>query len=131
LLDALPAWDAVTPNVEEDDGPGSPTGWSDLPSDGEDTFLLSPEELDEYHRESRRREIEQGREKRIRAMQEAEKGSGTKDQDGDKDNDDEDDGQGQEGDERNGKDDAWGGSDEEVRTACSHSFFHICSQAIG
>ena len=50
----------------------SPTGWSDLPSDTEDMFFLSPEEVEDYHRVKRRRMMEQGREERLRAMKAAE-----------------------------------------------------------
>ncbi|KAF9044560.1 hypothetical protein BDZ89DRAFT_1059041 [Hymenopellis radicata] len=64
----------------------SPAGWSDLPSDSEDTFFFSPEETDDYRREKRRRLMGQAREERLRARIE---------EDG-------------EGDE-----DLWGGSDEE------------------
>ncbi|KAI8977827.1 hypothetical protein BD414DRAFT_517061 [Trametes punicea] len=66
LLDALP-----TASPQSDAGtaePSSPGGWSDLPSDAEDTFFLSPEEVDDYHREKRRRVIHEDREARLRAL---------------------------------------------------------------
>lgn len=69
----------------------SPTGWSDLPSDSEDTFFLSQEEIEDYHRDKRRRMIEHGREQRLKAMRaEDEEGIEAKEED------------------------EWGGSDEEV-----------------
>ncbi|KAI0031769.1 hypothetical protein K488DRAFT_78882 [Vararia minispora EC-137] len=49
--------------------PPSPNGWSDLPSDAEDTFFLAPEDIDDYERTKRRRAIEQLREERLRAME--------------------------------------------------------------
>ncbi|KAK0506188.1 hypothetical protein EDD18DRAFT_1455545 [Armillaria luteobubalina] len=47
--------------------PESPGGWSDLPSDTEDTFFFSPEEADDYHREKKRRLNDEVREERLRA----------------------------------------------------------------
>ncbi|PBL01102.1 hypothetical protein ARMGADRAFT_410415 [Armillaria gallica] len=47
--------------------PESPGGWSDLPSDTEDTFFFSPEEADDYHREKKRRLNDEAREERLRA----------------------------------------------------------------
>ena len=66
-------------------------GWSDLPSDAEDTFFFSREEVEDYHRDKRRRTLEKGREERLRALRE-------------------------EDDEQMGPKDeeVWGGSDEEV-----------------
>ena len=51
------------------DVPDSPGGWSDLPSDAEDTFFFSPEEAEDYHRDKRRRHLEQLREERLQARQ--------------------------------------------------------------
>ncbi|KIY44661.1 hypothetical protein FISHEDRAFT_67378 [Fistulina hepatica ATCC 64428] len=65
--------------------PPSPTGWSDLPSDTEDTFFLTVEEADDYRREKRRRLLDHSHEQRLRAR---------KLEDG-------------------AADDPWGGSDEE------------------
>ncbi|KAI9566581.1 hypothetical protein HD554DRAFT_2322998 [Boletus coccyginus] len=48
--------------------PLSPSGWSDLPSDSEDTFFFSPDELEDYRREKRRRLIDRSREERSRAL---------------------------------------------------------------
>lgn len=48
--------------------PLSPSGWSDLPSDSEDTFFFSPDELEDYRREKRRRLIDRGREERLKAL---------------------------------------------------------------
>lgn len=86
LLDTLPP---VASSLVEDDRL-SPTGWSDLPSDAEDTFFFDPDEVEDYHREKRRRMIDQGREERLRALR-AEEGE-----------DDEE------------EEEQWGGSDEEV-----------------
>lgn len=52
--------------------PGSPGGWSDLSSDAEDTFFFTPEEAEDYHRDKRRRCLEQAREERLRALREEE-----------------------------------------------------------
>ncbi|KAK0233130.1 hypothetical protein IW262DRAFT_1451689 [Armillaria fumosa] len=47
--------------------PESPGGWSDLPSDTEDTFFFSPEEAGDYHREKKKRLNDEAREERLRA----------------------------------------------------------------
>ncbi|KAI0078022.1 hypothetical protein K474DRAFT_1661064 [Panus rudis PR-1116 ss-1] len=52
----------------ESSGRYSPTGWSNLPSDAEDTFFFSTEETEDYRREKRRRLIEKSREDRLKAM---------------------------------------------------------------
>lgn len=84
LLDVLPSpSSSPTPAA-----PASPSGWSDLPSDAEDTFFFAPEEADEYRRAKRRRVFEQDREARLRALREA--------------------------DPEEEEEEAWGGSDEEV-----------------
>ncbi|KAJ7152960.1 hypothetical protein C8R46DRAFT_1357377 [Mycena filopes] len=62
LLDALPQ--KLTPRVKRD---VSPSGWSDLPSDSEDTFFFSPREADDYRQEKRRKLMDQAREERLRA----------------------------------------------------------------
>ncbi|KAI0062523.1 hypothetical protein BV25DRAFT_641336 [Artomyces pyxidatus] len=66
LLDALPN---VGPSSPQTSRPNSPSGWSDLPSDTEDTFFFSREEAEDYHRDKRRRQIDQLREDRLRALQ--------------------------------------------------------------
>jgi len=66
LLDALPS--TSEPILEP--VPGSPNGWSDLPSDTEDTFFFAPDEADEYRRDKRRRVIDQNRETRLQALRE-------------------------------------------------------------
>ena len=71
---------------------------SDLPSDTEDTFFFSPSEVDDYHREKRRRTMEQDHELRLQALR-------------DTCQDDIDDGP---------DEDFWGGSDEEVQPTNSH-----------
>jgi hypothetical protein len=71
----------------------SPGGWSDLPSDTEDTFFLSPSEVEDYRRDKRRKLIDSYREERVRARRA---------EDGDEEEEEEE--------ER----EVWGGSDEEV-----------------
>ncbi|KAG7085600.1 hypothetical protein E1B28_003151 [Marasmius oreades] len=76
------------------DRASSPGGWSELPSDTEDTFFFSREETEDYHREKRRRLLEQSREARLKArIEEDGKNDVKADQDG------------------------WGGSDEEPEEA--------------
>ncbi|KAJ1303993.1 hypothetical protein OPQ81_008402 [Rhizoctonia solani] len=72
--------------------PPAEVGWDDLPSDAEDTFFLTPKEVDEYHHDKRRRMLERERQERLRALAE----------------EDEVNGQGTESPEA-----LWGGSDEE------------------
>lgn len=86
LLEALPI---VHPNANALLEPGSPTGWSDLPSDTEDVFFLSPEEVDDLRRDKRRRLMDRIREERVKALQE------------------------EQGEEERKEEDEWGGSDEE------------------
>ncbi|OCH85857.1 hypothetical protein OBBRIDRAFT_784227 [Obba rivulosa] len=64
LLDTLPE----APPASTISPPGSPSGWSDLPSDAEDTFFFSRAEADDFRREKRRRLIDQSREERLRAL---------------------------------------------------------------
>ncbi|KAI0631485.1 hypothetical protein C8Q77DRAFT_1060854, partial [Trametes polyzona] len=69
LLDALPeivppAGQSSVPFPE----PSSPGGWSDLPSDAEDTFFFSPQEVEDYRRDKRRRVIDEDRQARLRAL---------------------------------------------------------------
>ncbi|KAF8634674.1 hypothetical protein AX15_000775 [Amanita polypyramis BW_CC] len=84
LLDALPPVQPVPqpPRAE------SPSGWSDLPSDTEDTFFFSPDEVEDYRREKRRRTLDKAYEERLKARMA----------------EDEDEGE---------EHDIWGGSDEE------------------
>ncbi|EGN97641.1 hypothetical protein SERLA73DRAFT_161591 [Serpula lacrymans var. lacrymans S7.3] len=84
LLDDLPE-----PSLSAQVRSHSPSGWSDLPSDTEDTFFFSPDEAEDYRREKRRRLIDQSREERLRALRE------------------------EEGPEEEEDADTWGGSDEE------------------
>ncbi|CUA78509.1 hypothetical protein RSOLAG22IIIB_07123 [Rhizoctonia solani] len=51
--------------------PPADVGWDDLPSDAEDTFFLTPKEVDEYQHDKRRKMLEQGRQDRLRALAEA------------------------------------------------------------
>ncbi|KAI0265447.1 hypothetical protein BC834DRAFT_989154 [Gloeopeniophorella convolvens] len=67
LLDALPVVDTTlgTPPASR---PGSPAGWSDLPSDAEDTFFLTPAETADLHRTKRLRHLDDLRTARMRAL---------------------------------------------------------------
>ncbi|KAI6011139.1 hypothetical protein EDC04DRAFT_782265 [Pisolithus marmoratus] len=71
--------------------PLSPSGWSDLPSDTEDTFFFTPDEAEDYRRDKRRKLIDHAREERMRAIlaRDREREGATEDSD------------------------VWGGSDEE------------------
>ncbi|KAH8987617.1 hypothetical protein EDB92DRAFT_2015019 [Lactarius akahatsu] len=91
LLDALPTVtvSAVPPHAPPD-SPGG--GWSDLPSDSEDTFFLTPDETADLHRTKRMRHLDALRTARMRALSPAPR----------LDDDDAD---------------PWGGSDEEPDTA--------------
>ncbi|KAI5991967.1 hypothetical protein EDD15DRAFT_1070540 [Pisolithus albus] len=95
LLDVLPtAHDHPdpSPNAPSAHRPLSPSGWSDLPSDTEDTFFFSPDEAEDYRRYKRRKLIDHAREERMRAIlaRDRERGGGVVDDS-----------------------DVWGGSDEE------------------
>ncbi|KAJ8516729.1 hypothetical protein ONZ45_g5999 [Pleurotus djamor] len=85
LLDQLPPGTSSQKTSRRD---VSPSGWSDLPSDSEDTFFLEPSEIEAYTREKRRRTLDRDREARLRAIQ---------DQEG----------------PRKADEEIWGGSDEE------------------
>ncbi|KAJ6558175.1 hypothetical protein B0H19DRAFT_1150228 [Mycena capillaripes] len=63
LLESLPKLKSGPSSTS----PPSPTGWSDLPSDSEDTFFFSPHEADDYRREKRRKLMDQAREERLKA----------------------------------------------------------------
>ena len=94
LLDTLPD---SNPRVSTDtvyQQPDSPTGWSDLPSDTEDTFFFTPDETEDFRKEKRRRLLEQTREERLKARMEEDHVEDEEDQE---------------------EEDVWGGSDEEVR----------------
>ncbi|KAI0301352.1 hypothetical protein BC826DRAFT_988944, partial [Russula brevipes] len=73
LLDALPI--VVDPTAAPDaasahppPSPDSPGGWSDLPSDTEDTFFLTPDETADLHRTKRLRHLDALRTARLRAL---------------------------------------------------------------
>ncbi|KAJ3503318.1 hypothetical protein NLJ89_g8489 [Agrocybe chaxingu] len=110
LLDSLPASTprAGTTLTSTMAPPDSPTGWSDLPSDSEDTFFLNPDEVEDFQREKRRRELEKVREERLKARME-------------------EDGAGQPA----PAEDIWGASDEEpdetVRQLIERTAVHILS----
>lgn len=89
LLDELPPC-----KLKPDEMRLSPTGWSDLPSDTEDTFFLAPSEVEDYHRHKRRRILDQNREDRLRAIRSDEKDEAEAEE--------------------------WGGSDEEVHIQCCY-----------
>lgn len=76
--------------------PSSPTGWSDLPSDTEDTFFFSPEEVDDYRRDKKRRLMDKVRQERLKARAE------------------------EDGEDIPSEEDIWGGSDEEVSVKLRH-----------
>ncbi|PFH48530.1 hypothetical protein AMATHDRAFT_149751 [Amanita thiersii Skay4041] len=63
LLDALPSGQSQIGSQR----PESPSGWSDLPSDTEDTFFFSPAEAEDYRREKRRRTLDRAYEERLKA----------------------------------------------------------------
>jgi hypothetical protein len=73
LLDTLPRI-ARTAAASNDDAaaavsrPASPGGWSDLPSDAEDTFFLTPDETADLHRTKRLRHLDALRTARLRAL---------------------------------------------------------------
>lgn len=90
LLDALPDFEPPPGPTLAHPRPSSPSGWSDLPSDTDETFFFSPEEASDFKNEKRRRLLEQAHEERVKARLEEEKAQETVD------------------------DDPWGGSDEEV-----------------
>ena len=62
ILDSLPT------HPEERQPTSSPSGWSDLPSDTEDTFFFGREEVEDYRRDKRRRLMESVREERLKAL---------------------------------------------------------------
>jgi hypothetical protein len=78
LLDALPSLTSIADQdytVSNDDAasggsirPDSPGGWSDLPSDAEDTFFLTPDETSDLHRTKRLRHLDALRNARLRAL---------------------------------------------------------------
>ncbi|KAF8497416.1 hypothetical protein F5888DRAFT_1613273 [Russula emetica] len=73
LLDALPPFfasivDHTASNNDDALAPDSPGGWSDLPSDAEDTFFLTPEETADLHRTKRLRHLDALRTARLRAL---------------------------------------------------------------
>ena len=86
LLDELPTADVKPQTADR----FSPTVWSDLPSDTEDTFFFQPDEAEDFRREKRRKLIDQYREERLRALR-------------------------AEDDHELPPEEVWGGSDEEVR----------------
>ena len=96
LLDVLPNSNAkASTSTSISQQPDSPTGgWSDLPSDTEDTFFFTPDETEDFRKEKRRKLLEQTREQRLKARME-------EDHVDDEENQEEE--------------DVWGGSDEEVR----------------
>ncbi|KAI0298334.1 hypothetical protein B0F90DRAFT_1810905 [Multifurca ochricompacta] len=65
LLDALPTINAAAAALAR---PDSPSGWSDLPSDAEDTFFLTPTETADLHRTKRLRHLDALRTARLRAL---------------------------------------------------------------
>ncbi|KAG8796152.1 hypothetical protein FRC12_003743 [Ceratobasidium sp. 428] len=78
LLDTLPPSTSTPPHNED---PLADIGWSDLPSDSEDTFFLTTSEIAGYRHEKRKREMEQGRLDRLRALAEREGEEEVRDED--------------------------------------------------
>ena len=60
--------DYTPPNDDVGPRPDSPGGWSDLPSDAEDTFFLTPDETADLHRTKRLRHLDALRTARLRAL---------------------------------------------------------------
>ena len=58
----------ISPGGGPPHGPSSPGGWSDLPSDAEDTFFLTPGETADLHRTKRLRHLDDLRTARLRAL---------------------------------------------------------------
>ncbi|KAG8760446.1 hypothetical protein FRC11_000400 [Ceratobasidium sp. 423] len=56
--------------------PPEGVGWDDLPSDTEDTFFLTPKEVDEYRHDKRRKLLEKERQDRLRALAEEDEVNG-------------------------------------------------------
>ncbi|CAE6476146.1 unnamed protein product [Rhizoctonia solani] len=72
LLESLDSVAAPAPiQLDNLNEPPADVGWDDLPSDAEDTFFLTPKEVDEYRHDKRRKMLEQGRQDRLRALAEA------------------------------------------------------------
>jgi len=61
-----------TPLTIEDIRHSPDETWEDLPSDSEDTFFLSPKEIEGYYRDKRMRKMEENRQERMRLIQEGE-----------------------------------------------------------
>ena len=105
LLDTLPNQNPKIPTQSTvSKEPDSPTGWSDLPSDTEDTFFFTPDETEDFRREKRRRLLERAREERLKARMEEDH---------------------VEDEENQEEEDVWGGSDEEVRVILFIEKIHI------
>ncbi|KAL5521985.1 hypothetical protein ACEPAF_1841 [Sanghuangporus sanghuang] len=94
LADFSEAFDSQAAMKPEPESPLSSSGWSDLPSDTEDAFYLSPSEVADVRFTKRRRVLEEARIERLAALRAA-------------------------GDESVSSEDAdpWGGSDEEPDAA--------------
>lgn len=106
--DALHLLSALPPHPSSDHVPASPassTGWTDLPSDAEDTFFLSGDEGDVYSRGKKRRRMEAGRRERMEALRL--KGEAEEEEERGKERVDED---------------VWGGDGEVVSRDGSYSF---------
>lgn len=93
LLPSLPSLLTRSPS------PSSSTGWTDLPSDAEDTFFLDEAEQEEYERAKKRRKFDDLRQDRMRQLEAREAAERI------------------ESDSNSKRDDphAWQGDDEEVR----------------
>lgn len=72
----------------EESSSSSQSGWADLPSDSEDTFFFTSEEVEDYRRDKRRKLLTQAHAERVKAI---------------------------EAEENLEPEESWGASDEEVR----------------
>lgn len=103
LLTSLPPSTASHPDASD---PLAGIGWDDLDSDSEDTFFMSAAEIEMFKADKSRREMEESRQKRMRALEEREAA------------------------ERDPNDPAgWGGSDEEVCPTSVH-FMHSAMHSL-
>jgi len=71
LLDALPPSTSIVDHTASNDDDAASVhsgGWSDLPSDAEDTFFLTPDETADLHRTKRLRHLDALRTARLRAL---------------------------------------------------------------
>ena len=68
LLTSLPPRAVISSSND----PLAKVGWDDLDSDSEDTFFMSAAEIENFKADKIRREMEESRQKRLRALEERE-----------------------------------------------------------